>query len=128
MTRLECSGVVLEGGDWHPILGGKRIWTVDGEQMKDADHAVTIFFARLYNSTQDLPRALVKYHRRVVGVGLACPMVMIRRERERAGIRSQRELARLSGVSKSTISAIERGDCDPKASTIFDLVHACQNR
>ncbi|KKM61994.1 hypothetical protein LCGC14_1526180 [marine sediment metagenome] len=117
-NRLECCGVILEGPPW----------TVDGDPMKSADHAVAIFFARLYNSTQDLPRALVQYHRRVVGVGLACPMVMIRRERDRAGITSQRELARLSGVSKSAISAIERGDTNPTARVMFDLLHACQNR
>jgi len=116
-NRIEIAGVILTGPPWQ----------VDGDPRKSAADAVETFMARIYNSTQDLPRAFVQYHRRVVGVGLACPMVMIRRERERAKMTIP-ELADSSGISLRTIQRIEAGDQIPRCDTAFDLLHACQSR
>jgi len=114
-NRIEIAGVTLTGPPWQ----------VDGDPRKSAADAVETFMARIYNSTQDLPRAFVQYHRRVVGVGLACPMVMIRRER---GKMTQAELADASGISLRTIQRIEAGRQIPRCDTAFSLLHAAQNR
>lgn len=44
--------------------------------------------------------------------------------RRGAGL-SQREVARRAGVPQSTVARIERGDIDPRASTLNKLLHAC---
>lgn len=49
---------------------------------------------------------------------------IVRQARARAGL-SQRDLARLSGISQPMISAIERGLQDPRHSTLERLLGAC---
>ncbi len=119
-NRLEMAGVVLEGR--------KSVWYVDGEEMYDVDAALRVFLQRVYPSSQELPRALTQHIRRYAGMQLCSPQTMVRRARDRAGFKSQRALAKASGVSKSTVSAIERGECDPRASTLFNITHAVDSR
>ncbi|MEX2046980.1 MAG: helix-turn-helix domain-containing protein [Chloroflexota bacterium] len=49
---------------------------------------------------------------------------LLRQARARAGL-SQRDLARLSGISQPMISAIERGLQDPRHGTLGRLLRAC---
>lgn len=47
----------------------------------------------------------------------------LRQERERAGL-SLRQLAALCGVEHSDIARIERGEIDPRLSTLMELAEA----
>lgn len=49
---------------------------------------------------------------------------LLRQARARAGL-SQRDLARLSGISQPMISAIERGLQDPRHGTLERLLSSC---
>ncbi len=49
---------------------------------------------------------------------------LLRQARARAGL-SQRDLARLSGISQPMISAIERGLQDPRHGTLERLLQGC---
>ena len=49
---------------------------------------------------------------------------VLRTERRRAGL-TQRELARRTGVPQSTVARIERGQTDPRASTLNTLLIGC---
>ncbi len=49
---------------------------------------------------------------------------VVRTERRRAGL-TQRELAERTGVPQSTIARIERGQTDPRASTLNALLVGC---
>ncbi len=51
----------------------------------------------------------------------------LRRLRKKAGL-SQRELAKLAGVSQSLIAKIERGEVNPRVSTLEKIVNAIYNR
>ncbi len=51
----------------------------------------------------------------------------LRRLRKKAGL-SQRELAKLAGVSQSLIAKIERGEVNPRVSTLEKIVTAIYNR
>lgn len=126
MTRLEMAGVVLEGREMlYPGKGMVTKWYVDGEQQKDADAALDLFLQRVYPSTQELPVALRRYIRRFAGNQLAYPVAMVRKAR---GGMTQSALAKASGVSKSTISRIERGKSNPTASVLFNITHAADSR
>ena len=118
MNVIEINGVRLTGPPW----------TVDGEPMRDVRQAVETLMARLYPNNAELSREFIQYQRRLSGIMLCSPQTMVRRARDRAGFKSQRALAKASGVSKSTVSAIERGECDPRASTLFNITHAVDSR
>ena len=113
-TRLECAGVILtvERGEYF----------VDGEPMKDADHAFTTWASRLYPHNMPLPRAIVRYIRVMAGNQLACAPAMVRKARDEAGMTIP-ELAKASGVSRWTIRRIEKGS-DARGKTLFSILHA----
>ncbi len=112
---LSMAGVTLTRTD--------GVWTVDGERQEDVRQAVETFMARCYPHQQELPREFIQYQRRMSGIMLVCPSVMVRHARER-GKMSVKELALKSGVSRRTIQRIEAGKSDPKASTLFYILHA----
>ena len=118
MNRLECCGVVLRGSRAHG-------WFINDVPMKDAEAAVEIFYARIYNSSQELPRAITRANRKYAGLQLASAQTMVRRARERAGL-TREELAKASGVSVWTIRRVERGDQDPRCKTMYHLTEACE--
>ncbi len=118
-NRLEMAGVVLEGR--------KSVWYVDGEEMYDVDAALRVFIQRIYPSTQPLPVALTNHIRRFAGLQLASPQTMVRRARDRAGM-TLTQLSAASGVDRQTIWRIESGKSDPKASTLFSIMHASEGR
>ena len=117
MNVIEINGVRLTGPPYF----------VDGEPMRDVRHAVETLMARLYPNNAELPREFIQYQRRLSGIMLCSPQTMVRRARDR-GQMTQAELSRASGISKSTISRIERGEVSPSASVLFAIMHAVDSR
>ena len=114
---IEINGVRLTGPPW----------TVDGEPMRDVRQAVETLMARLYPNNAELSREFIQYQRRLSGIMLCSPQTMVRRARDRAGM-TLTQLSAASGVDRQTIWRIESGKSDPKASTLFAIMHAVDSR
>jgi len=110
-NRLETAGVVLEGVEkiddpFAYTVTRTTLWTVDGEPMPSVDHAVELWAARIYGSSIELPHAITQHIRKYSGLQLACPMVMVRRARERGGNRPNRRCPDgITGVGRERVRA-----------------------
>lgn len=92
---------------------------------------LTTFFVNVIVSTSFLTNKVVKLTRKYcknIGGGGKNGMALenrLKEHRARLGI-NQHEMGKLAGVSRQTISLIERGDYSPSVTLALKLAHICQ--
>lgn len=127
-SRIELDGCVLVQADdgWEAYVwadGGTnyRQW----RQFDTPDEVLPRMLADAKDSDDPLAKALWKFIYMVHGARAYAPHVHIKGRRLKLGL-TQRQLARASRVSRSTISRIERRAQSPLTDTYADILCALE--